>query len=327
MYFASTALAGTLLITSAFSSPIGDSHGPQPKVKELLELPNVWIENLAVRSNGDLILDTVGQGRVYSFNPKNPRAGAQVIAQIDGVNAIAGVAEIGEDIFAVAGSVYDEQAVRFKYGSMKLVEINFRNCAASQNGKPTTRTILEKTDAGPFNGMTALPSQKHIILGADPQRGYIWRVNTKTGVADLAIKDELLAPGPTGPFTFGLNGIKLFGGYIYFTNTRRQSFGRVKIDQQENKVGPVQIIYQVPAGSTHVFDDFDIVQRGNAYVTVRPGLIYKIASDGSYTVALKDTMVNPTSAAFSRDFKSLYIVTAGQSDQPASGGQVVELKF
>ncbi|KAG7418152.1 hypothetical protein Forpe1208_v004189 [Fusarium oxysporum f. sp. rapae] len=108
--------------------------------------------------------------------------------------------------------------------------------------KVSISTVFQKSKYGPVNGILALPRHKHIILAADAERGEILRIDTTTGHVEVAIKDKALAPVPGGPFPVGVNGIKIFNDYLYFTNTAHQSFNRVKIDDMGNKLGDFEVL-------------------------------------------------------------------------------------
>ncbi|KAJ4012281.1 hypothetical protein NW752_007954 [Fusarium irregulare] len=192
------------------------------------------------------------------------------------------------------------------------------------------RNVFEKSKYGPVNGITALPDHKHIILGADSVRGEILRIDTTTGHIDVAIKHDQLAPIPNGPFGMGVNGIKILGDYLYFTNSARQSFGRVKIDKLGNPIGKIKVIYQEQSekGPAYAPDDFVLDKYGNAYVAFWDGSLVKITTTGQRTVLVDDgVLAGATSVALSKDQKSLYVCTAGQGIDKVSGGQVVEVKL
>ncbi|KAM5353582.1 hypothetical protein ACJ41O_000232 [Fusarium nematophilum] len=315
-----------LLSTGVSSSPATAPRSSRPHVKELVEIPDTFIENIAARSNGDLVLNTFNDGQVYSFNPRQSPPNPQVVAKIDGTNGITGIAPVGKDIFAVAGSVLDQETVTFENGSMKIALLDFNNRGYG-NGKPSVEVVVEGTELGPVNGITELPKHKHIILGADSVRGEIVRVDTSKGTADLAFKDDLLAPGPSGPLPLGVNGLKVSKDYLYFTNSRRQSFNRVKIDEYGNKAGEVEVIYRLPSGSMSTPDDFVLDKHDNAYVVFWPSMLIKITPEGKHKVLVDGIFAGPTSLAWGKGSHSLYVVTAGEGSETVTGGQVLEVKI
>lgn len=307
----------SLLISGALSSPVYSL----PKAHEIVEIPDVWIENTAIRSNGDLLLNTIGDGKLYSINPSQVPPQPQVIAHFENVNGLFGIAEVGKDIFAITGA---DIGAKFQNDTMNLSLLQF------DGNKTSIRTVFEKSKYGPVNGIVALPKHKHIILGADSVRGEILRIDTTTGHINVAMKHDQLGPIPNGPFGMGVNGIKILGDYLYFTNSARQSFGRVKIDKLGNPIGDVEVISQEQSGKGPAYapDDFIMDKYGNAYVAFWDGSLVKITKSGQRTVLVDDGLLaGATSVVLSKDQKSLYVCTAGQGIDKVSGGQVVEVKL
>ncbi|TXC08013.1 hypothetical protein FocTR4_00003702 [Fusarium oxysporum f. sp. cubense] len=225
----------------------------QPKALELVQIPHTWIENVAIRSNGDLLMTTIGEGKVYSFSPNSTPAEPRAIFKVEGVNALSGIAE---------------------NDTMNLSLLKF------DGDKVSVSTVFQKSKYGPVNGILALPRHRHIILAADAERGEILRIDTTTGHVEVAIKDKALAPVSGGPFPVGVNGIKIFNDYLYFTNTAHQSFNRVKIDDMGNKLGDFEVLAKLEKGSPYAPDDFAMDLNGNAYVVYWQDRVVKITRGG-----------------------------------------------
>jgi sugar lactone lactonase YvrE len=143
----------------------------------------------------------------------------------------------------------------------------------------------------------------------------------------MAFQDDTLAVGPPGMFNIGVNGLKIRGHYLYFTNTNRKILGRIKIDDYGNKDGDMEIIYQFPSDAAVALDDFALDKAGNAYQAAWPGTLCKITPEGKVTIVLNQTLVNPTSASFGEDDATLYVVTSGQSTEPVKGGQLIKVEL
>ncbi|KAF5534339.1 hypothetical protein FMEXI_11334 [Fusarium mexicanum] len=315
MHYAPASILPALLLLGTLSSCLPS----QPNVRQIVEIPGVRIENVASRSNGDLLLSTMGEAKLCSVNPyKNPFK-PEVIAQIEGVNSLFGITEIGNDVFALAAG--NDTGQRFQNNSMKLSLLKFNN------GQLSVDTVFEESKYGPVNGIVALPYHKHIILGADSVRGEILHIDTTTGKIRVAIQDKELTPSIDGLYGLGVNGIKIYENHLYFTNTDRQTFGRMKIDKLGNKVGDVEIIYRLEKGSTSIPDDFTLDKNGNAYVGFWQDKLVKIAPDGKAIVLSEGLLAGPTSVTLSRDSRSVFVVTAGMNDDNVFGGQVIEVRI
>ncbi|KAI8686672.1 hypothetical protein LRP88_13079 [Fusarium phalaenopsidis] len=310
-------------LTGVSASPIT----PKPHVRQLVELPGVFVENLAVRPNGNLLLNTISQGQMYSLDPSQKNPKAHVVASIGGVNALTGITPVGKDVYAVAGSNLDADTAQFHNGSMKIALVSFEKCGKAAGDAASVEVIIKGTDIGPVNGLTTLPRHQHIVVGADSTRGKIVRIDTIKRTAEDVFQDDLLAPVPDPSFPLGVNGIKIFKNHLYFTNTARRIFGRVKIDQFGNKIGNLEIISQLPAGSAAAPDDFVMDKHGNAYVALWTNSLVKITPDGERITILEGVLASPTSSALSKDGRSVYVGTAGRGSETVSGGQVVEVRL
>jgi hypothetical protein len=178
-----------------------------------------------------------------------------------------------------------------------------------------------------LNGMAALPAMPRVVLSVDSHDSCIYRINTLTHVVDVAFADSPFGHGPT--FKVGINGLKIFNRYVYFTNSGQGTFARVKINDDGSKTGDIEIVARLtrePPRMGHAFDDFTLDFAGNAYATLNNNEIVKITPDGTQTTFAggNDSTVfrNPTSAATSQDGKSIYVSTAGATAGRTPGEMV-----
>ena len=69
------------------------------------------------------------------------------------------------------------------------------------------------------------------MLVADAGKGSVYRFDVNTGTYSEAIKDPTMAP--SGGIPFGIDGIKVKDGVLWYTNIFRNSFHKVNIDSAE----------------------------------------------------------------------------------------------
>ncbi|KAF5534757.1 hypothetical protein FMEXI_11166 [Fusarium mexicanum] len=240
--------------------------------------------------------------KVYSFSPNATPAAPGPVFKIEGVNALSGIAEVGQDVFAVTGGVFNGM---YQNNTMNLSLLKF-------DGRDISiPTVSQKSKYRPVNGILALLRHKHIILAADAE-----------GVEILTLA---LVHG--GPFPVGVNRIEILNGYLYFTNTTRQSFNRLKIDDMGSKLGNFEVLTKLEKDYPYAPDDFAMDRHGNAYVVYWQDRIVKITQGRKQTIIVQGLLASPSSATFSNDGTNLYVVTSGQSNLAVSGGQVVEVKL
>lgn len=302
-----------------------------PRTREVFHFSNAtFIETIAVRPNGHLLLDTFDNGRMYTIDPSAQHAIPHLVAEFPGVSGLTGIVEVAPDVFAVSGGRLNPATYRMEKGSARIFLISFGCGSSPGKDSPTVAIVADVPDTELLNGMTSLPKYPHVILSADSVEGLIYRIDTSTGVVDIAFRDEKLGfPSNTTLVPLGVNGIKVHDDYLYFSNSAQQLFGRIKITPEGDRAGEVEEIATVP-NTTGAYDDFAVAKDGTAYVTLHPFTVVKITPDGKQTAIAEDTdstvFYDPTSAALSRDGRKLYVVSGGAVlSGGTSGGQVVEV--
>ncbi|POR31895.1 Uncharacterized protein TPAR_07906 [Tolypocladium paradoxum] len=299
------------------------------QVRQLYQFPDAkqFIENVAMRRNGELLLTTFDDGRLYALDPlaKDPKP--RVVAQVPDVTGLTGIVEIMEDVFAVSCGISNITDEGFVEGSAKIVTVDLNKVT---DGVATVKTFAKIPNTTMLNGMASLPYCGSVVMSADSKKGRVFRADYfNDGKYDVAFEDRRFTPGKdTKLVPLGINGIKFVDLWMYFTSSERQTFGRVRIDGFGNRKGPVEDLVRLPASSRLVPDDFSMFHNGTAYMAAHPNSVLKILPDGTWAVLVGgDSAVKleePTSTLLTRDGKTLYVVTGG-GITGGKGGQVVEV--
>ena len=292
-------------------------------VHNITRLPNLKFENLAVRSNGQL-LTTISApvAQVYQIDPLAIRPPVPVHA-FDKVQHAAGVCELQRDVFYVATGNFTITEPTIHYPStLAVYSVNMTMFSAWPNGSIRHPATVQKVAALPqaalLNGMTPAGPQTSSLLIADSFAGVIWHLDLKTGLSSVALNDSTTSgPGRTGSSATGVNGVKIFNGSLYYTNTGASALYRVPL----NSTG------FVPAGQRPVTiasnlscDDFALDAKENAYVAGPASIITKISPDGAREIiagafnSSSSPLHGPTSVQLGRgpsDWMSLYVTTNG----------------
>jgi len=316
----STALLA--LLTISFTRLCHTQSIPLNLLYQFPTIPYTNIENLAVRTRvGTLLLNTVTGPLQYELNPSTGAAPA-VTASLNGrgPESLIGIAETypGSDVFIVsAGNFsYGPQVpggVAGVPGSFSAWRFDYTS------GKAVTTQIAAIPEANSLNGLAVL--NENTVLIVDSGLGAIWAVDTTTGVHTIAIQSPLWLPTPY--FSLGINGIKIRGNTVYWTNSAFGTFGKVQVNKDGTAAGPVEVIASAPTGLS--FDDFALDWQGNAWVAGPPNALIKVGiANGNVEVVAgggtNQTLVGPTSVALNRC--TLYVATGGSGGQ--SSGQVFE---
>ncbi|KAB8296792.1 hypothetical protein EYC80_002209 [Monilinia laxa] len=310
---------------------------------EPVHIENIHIENIHTRENGQLLLSTFANGTLFTIDPTVPNASATPIITLshEPGYALTGIASLGNNQYAISGGIHSPTAFSFQNNSMNIHVISLP-AGAADDAHPSAGALLATIPiANPhaqlLNGMAALPASPWIILSAESLCGCIYRIDTRTHDHDIVFSSaEFASMDPAMPM--GINGLRIRGSWLYFTNSGRGIFGRVEIDGRGERVGDVEVVASlrdmvgagvgVGAGAEEFYDDFTLDGRGNAYVALHPHSVVRIAPDGGQVVVVgggnSTFLLEPTALSTSRDGKSVYVVTGG-AKMGSKGGQVIQI--
>ncbi|KAK8003361.1 hypothetical protein PG989_003080 [Apiospora arundinis] len=296
---------------------------PASIAKSIYGFPTEFIENLQVLANGTLLLSTMESptAMLYILDPNATNPQAQPLASFDSkTTALTGLSPLpanlfGDDLYAVSGGLHTSFA--FERGTMAVHIISLRR------GEVVDR--IPVPDTATMNGMAALPRHPHVLLSADSIDGRILSIDTKTRETGVLLEHEMLRPGPreAGSPAFvphiGINGLRVRGDYIYFTNSSRGTFARVLVRSPD---------------AAHIYDDFAFDEAGNAYIATHSSSVVKVTPDGVQSILAGDSseysqlLAEPTSVALALDGKSIYVSTGGEfRSVPRRGGQILQIRI
>jgi hypothetical protein len=227
-----------------------------------------------------------------------------------------GIAEVAPDVYAVVGGIWDLANTRAELGSLQVWTVDLSKATKK------VKFVAEIANSTIFNGLVRHPFNPRLLLAADSAIGAVWKVDLVTGSYGIAFQDPLLAPIGTVPGTnLGINGLKAYGQYLYFTNSAQRFYGRVKVSSSGAKLSAIEKISESEdAGADVVYDDIALnIRNGvvkSSWIASHPTYAVQVKSDGSQ-VLINDTvkLLNPTAAAFGRgtfkEKKTLYVTNGG----------------
>lgn len=321
----------------AFSKPVPSDHRtyPQPDLplttQTIAQLSNVptWLENIAVRNNGDLLVTQFAPAPVlYTVrDPSSSNAALEDIHQFDTITNILGIAETCSDTFVVVGGNATANATGYA-GTFSAWEVEFSKNTA------TVHKIVDIPESMFLNGVVALPHAPNIVLIADSQFGLLFRLDTGKATYEVIADRPEFKPHPerfNKTVGFGINGVKIRDEFLYFSNTNLVNIYRVPItkDGYVAKKGeaPVELYANLNAVTTFV-DDFEIGPDGSVWVVTNDDnslvAVTPRSQKAEVVAGAKDqlALAGGTGAAFGRTKKDkhvLYISTAGGLDAPVNG--------
>ncbi|KAF7190670.1 putative hetero-Diels-Alderase [Pseudocercospora fuligena] len=278
------------------------------------------IENVAVRCNGNILLNLLSEPSLYSLDPSTAGSNATLVHTFENATKLDGIVEYKPDVFAVvAGNALSNGSSTYAIWSIDF-----------NSQPPTANKIADVPGALALNGLTTITgSYSDLLLIADAKMGAIWSLNTTTGLASVAFQDDHFLP--TSSIAFGINGIHARNQRLYFATSANNTFGYARINPANGVFlnESVTILAHNTPGNVD-FDDFALAPDGRyAYVANHNRNLTRIdTQSGDQDLAV--TGLNaPTSAAFDRTNECiLYVVTGGQSvNGTISSGMVVEVEL
>ncbi|KAJ4381021.1 hypothetical protein N0V86_003368 [Didymella sp. IMI 355093] len=284
-----------------------------------------WLENIVAMRNGSLLVTVVGRPEIHIVNPLATPSTASLAASIPDVNAALGITELSNNMFAVAaGNVTADNTPVSGSFSVWSIDLTRRHGAAK---------ISKMTDVpamGMVNGLTAL--DKRTLLLADSWKGNIVALDVKSGDSSVWFEDESTASNFSAPgLQLGVNGIKAYGEWVYFTNTVRNSLSRIRVDAATRKpVSEVKVLAQ--GDDVAMPDDFAVLRDGSV-ILGRPLSDELIKVDSKGTVQVIATVEGVTAVALGRskaDRKAAYLSSMGGFTAEGgvkAGGRIVAVQL
>ena len=278
-----------------------------------------FLENLAVRACGSIVLTTTTSSDLWLINPFTPTPTPSLLHTFPSGLGTFGISETSFDTFQVVVA----NATR---NINHIYSISF----PPDSDIPQINLTATVSEAGFLNGLATLNATT--ILAADSAKGIVWAIDTLTGGSRIVLSDPLMAPltTPTPAHTIGINGIRLRGRTLYFTNSAQALFAKIDIHPDGTAVRAAEVIAHAPTGTT--YDDFALDRRGDAFLSTAQGnTIEKVGRTGEPQVivagdANSTEIAEPTSAQFGRtraDRNILYVTTGGGLLAPINGNEVV----
>lgn len=287
-----------------------------------------WLENLAIRSSGEILTTRMDTPALYQVDP---HTGTPVeIATWNGKQwaGCLGIAEGKTDRFYVILAALFEEGTFLKTGGVNSIfEVDMSTFRLAADGTTVKRnaTISHVTDipeADFLNGMATL-DDSHVFV-SDVYSGTVYLVDVSTGYYTLAVDDPLMkwsVAGDPPPTYLGSNGIKVHGGYLYWSNTAAGFLARVRIGSDGRPVGSSSVAVTNVAKA----DDFQFGSDGRVFVaqnqmdTLSVALPVVIGDEsvaasaiaGSNVTTVLAGVTSPKFGRTERDKNRLYLSTSG----------------
>jgi sugar lactone lactonase YvrE len=255
-----------------------------------------WLENMLIAPDGAFYVTDYPEGKVFKVSTSGDTT---LFARIEGkIAGIAMGALPGE--FLVTGWDAAGRAAIFRI---------------DRTGKTEKRLNIA---GGMFpNGIILLWDHQYLI--ADSFAGCIWLYDVTGNTATLWLKDERLARSSEKSASPAANGLKLHGGYLYISNTEKQTLVRVAL--RNHRAGLVETFAKNVNIDDFCFDDLGNIYAAtnvyNSVIRITPQKKVSIVADTSTGVAGSTAVLF---VSHSPGHHVLYVSTSGGMAVPPPGG-------
>ena len=300
-------------------APAASPASHSSAIHDIYQFPNkgTWIENLAVRANGQIMITRLDTPVVQQVNPFTPGQEPTTIYTFPAALGTYGITELEPDVFVVTTGNFSLTSFQNQPGAFSVWKVDMRRYHGPGTAKVSK--ICDLPEVIFLNGATTLDPIKGTVLIADSQGGSVVRVDTYTGTHTVVQKDTTMAPIPTAHLPLGINGLHVRDGYLYFTSSNQELFVRVPINPDGTASGAYETLVTNTVGQ---FDDFTFDVFGDSFNCQGPSnTLAKITIKGTVGTeqevagnATSTAIAGNTSAKFGRtifDLKTLYVTTNG----------------
>ncbi|WP_156689856.1 hypothetical protein [Mycobacterium sp. Marseille-P9652] len=289
-----------------------------------------FLENLAVRADGSVLITAVLQKELWYVPPAGPGATAEPVLVHTFDQLVTGIAEVLPDIFVV------NLTLGYTTGESFLARIDLTRWRPGDPVAPETIYRFDDRARG-LNGSCLLGPG--VLAVADCFAGLIWRVDladdARTATARVWSTHDTMAfdpdsdvPPPPQP---GVNGVRYSPrtGYLYYTSTAQKVFMRVAVDPETHEpAASPEFVAAIDNADDFCIDPdagFAYVTRHRANTLDRVPLAPRHGSEVRHIAGdpFDEVLVGPSSAAWGRGDgepgRVLYVTTDGGTTAPPHG--------
>jgi len=139
-----------------------------------------WIENLAVRSDGDLLLDLMSTPNLYLLNPRVEDSEPQLLHTFPDSLGLLGITEMQHDIFYDIAGNFSLTTGSDGPGSYVLWKVELSG--HHNDTKAVVKKVTDMPEARLLNSVIPLHEEGtgDVVLISDSDLGVVWQVDVET---------------------------------------------------------------------------------------------------------------------------------------------------
>jgi len=166
------------------------------------------------------------------------------------------------DVFYIIASNFTGAPDDYGFqGTVSIFEVDIRNTLRASK-------VVDVPQAQLLDGFDVVNKPAGLLITGDAQTGTLYLIDVHQRTATPILQNELLegitSARAAGLAHIGINGLRVFDGKLYFTNTAKGTYGQVPLDASTGK----------PSGSpsnlanySTLTDDLSFDSEGNAFIS------------------------------------------------------------
>ena len=289
-----------------------------------------FLENLAVRADGSVLVTAVLQKELWCVPGPEPRGEVRPVLVHTFEHMVSGIVEVQPDVFIV--SVTDAYASQQSH----LARVDLTTWTPGESVSPEIIFSFDDQRTG-LNGSCLIGPG--VMLVADSFAELIWRIdlgpNAKSATARVWLAHDTMALDPDSgvpwPPQPGVNGVR-FGaksGCLFYTSTAQKVFMRVAVDPETlDPAGNAEFVAAIDNADDFCLDEdagFAYVTRHRANTVDRVPLEPRHGSEVRHIAGdpFDEVLVGPSSAVWRRSpgdrGRVAYVTTDGGTTASPDG--------
>ncbi|TVY34009.1 hypothetical protein LSUB1_G007148 [Lachnellula subtilissima] len=293
-----------------------------------------FLENIAARSDGTLLISSMISGEIFLLRPQRPKTPQSTLLTLHTFNPSPNLQPSSEETAYGSNNVaealvedpntpdifYTFSGFHGKAGTWSIYRLDLRAFNPSCHPTISVQKLANVPHALWLNGGTMFPPG--ILLMAESRLGQVVAYNLHTNTVSIWLEHPLLGKVTTPPEWPAINGIQHFRGAVFATSSDRGIVLRMDADPL---TGAYILDSITTVAENLTGDDLAFDEQGNAYIATNPAQsVMKVSGLGiAEEAGEKATIIGgegiqetagPTAVAFGRgegDRAYIYVTTTG----------------
>ncbi|KAL8749385.1 MAG: hypothetical protein Q9184_006827 [Pyrenodesmia sp. 2 TL-2023] len=259
--------------------------GPLPASPFFVFPNNSQAENIKPRLNGQLLVTVNTVPDLWQIDPTRNQSGS-ILHTFVGYTSLFGIVELQPDVFYVIASNFTGAPDYYGFqGSTSIFQVDLRNHQGLRDTQHRVNVskVVDIPAAQLLDGFAVVNQSAGLLMSGDAQTGVLYRINTHLRTATAVLQDALLNGTETGRASglahVGVNGVKFYGSDLYFTNTAKGLYGKVRLDTSTGL--PTEGPSLIENYGTYL-DDLSFDSKGNQYISSPlTGILLRMAGNAT----------------------------------------------